>query len=324
MKISAVIRWSALVALLMTIGIFIWAACVAFEPFELRSPEPQYQGKKLTEWAREIDQSDFFRLPAYQQHPKQNAEAIAAIQHIGTNALPAALELCRAQDPWLRTAVLRRVEQWVDKYNSNIEEYNQDYSKDQWHSEIHFNFVWADEKHSEGCNIVWALGSLTKPIIPDLVQLLKSDDRDIVADAMFFTLAGAGTNAIPPLLELLKDGNSEVRLRAAIALASFFIPQKPAKESNGSLIVPGSENFRTPARATIPVLLAGLENRELDLITRLQVIQALGLIHEDASTVAPILFRHIQKETNTTLLRTYSNALENFIPPINFSNQTHS
>jgi hypothetical protein len=277
--------------LLVAVGIFIWAACVVFEPFELHSPEPQYQGKKLTEWAREIDQMDFLRLPAYRQHPKQNAEAIAAIQHIGTNALPVALELCRAQDPWLKV----KWETWTRHY--------------------HFPAL---EKHSEGCNIVWALGSITKPIVPDLVQLLKSNDRDIVADAMFFTLAGAGTNAIPPLLKLLNDGNSEVRLGAAITLASFFNPQKPARESNGLLIVPDSENFRAQARAAIPVLLAGLENQKLDLITRVRTIQALGLIHEDASTVAPILVRHIQKETNTTLLRTYSNALEHLTSPVIF------
>jgi HEAT repeat protein len=181
----------------------------------------------------------------------------------------------------------------------------------------HYHFP-AMEKHFEGCNIVWALGSATKPIVPDLVQLLKSDDQNIVADAMFFTLAGAGTNAIPPLLELLEDGNSEVRLGAAITLASFFNPQKPARESNGLLIVPGSENFRAQARAAIPVLLAGLENQKLDLITRVRTIQALGLIHEDASTVVPILVRHIQKETNTTLLRTYSNALEHLTSPVIF------
>jgi hypothetical protein len=291
MKTSAAIRKFYLSLLLVAVGIFIWVACVVFEPFELHSLEPQYQGKKLTEWAREIDQSDFFRPAAYQQHPKQNAEAIAAIQHIGTNALPAALELCRAQDPWLKV----KWETWTRHY--------------------HFP---AREKHFEGCNIVWALGSVTKPIAPDLARLLKSDDQDIVADAMFFTLAGAGTNAIPPLLELLKDGNSEVRLRAAITLASFFNLQKPANKSNGLLIVPDIENFRAQACAAIPVLLAGLENQKLDLITRLQTIQALGLIREDASTVVPILNRYIKSENNPLILRSYSNALERLTFPATY------
>ena len=51
-------------------GIVVWLLYAIFHPFE-----PQYQDKKLTEWAREIDQGDFFRQPAFQLHQRQNEAA---------------------------------------------------------------------------------------------------------------------------------------------------------------------------------------------------------------------------------------------------------
>jgi len=246
--------------------------------------EPQYQGKGLTEWAAEIDRSDFFRLPAYQRHQRQNEQAIAAIRHIGTNALPVALGLCAAKDSWLKT----KIEDWSDWRN------NRD-----WPNKPRFqiNIKPAYEKRFEGGNIVWALGTEAEPAIPALIRLLQSRDMD-VADDVISALPGAGTNAIAPLLELLGKSDDEVHLRAAVTLGSFFRPKLPADESGGCLIVPGSEDFRAQTRAAVPVLLQYLDRKETSPIWRIRVIRALGLIGEDAPEVVPVLIRHIQNETN--------------------------
>jgi HEAT repeats len=283
-------------------GILVWLLCVVFHPFWRRLPEPQYEGKRLTEWALEIDQGDFFRMPAYQQHRQQDERAIAAIRHIGTNALPVVLELCRAKDSWFK----RRLEEWSYRYNN--------YIYDNYPSEGRFTFhiTWADDKHFAAINIVWALGSMTKPIIPDLIQLLQSRDPEI-AENMMYALPGAGTNAIPPLIKLLNSPDKNVRLRAAIVLGDFFNPQMPANESGSALIVAGSEAFRSQARAAVPVLLHCIDSRDRNLTMRIRAIRALGLIREDASTVVPILVHHLQSETNDFLLPSdYISALGNF------------
>jgi hypothetical protein len=56
---------------------------------------------------------------------------------------------------------------------------------------------------------------------------------------------------------------------------------------------------------------------------RVQIIQALGLIHEDAQTVRLTLIRHAQVETNTLILRAYTNALKNYAPSSNSISQFH-
>jgi HEAT repeat protein len=181
-----------------------------------------------------------------------------------------------------------KLEEWADRYN------DADWPKQRL---LPIHIKSAADKNFEGVNIIWALGSMTKPIIPALIQLLQSPDREIAENAMN-ALPGAGTNAIPPLIELLNNPDKEVRLRAAITLGDFFRPKVPPNESNGSLIVTGSENFRSQARAAVPVLLSYLDSREINLIQRTRVIHALGLIREDAPVVVPILIHHIQSETN--------------------------
>jgi len=74
--------------LLILAGISVWLVCIVFRPSKPLNEEPQYQGKKLTDWAKEIDQADFFRQPAFQLHQEKSEQAIAAIRQIGTNALP--------------------------------------------------------------------------------------------------------------------------------------------------------------------------------------------------------------------------------------------
>jgi hypothetical protein len=77
MKISATTR--KYFSFVLLVGIVVWLLGVLLHPFEPRYQEPQYQGKKLTDWAKEIDQGDFFRAPAFQSHQKQNEPAIAAM-----------------------------------------------------------------------------------------------------------------------------------------------------------------------------------------------------------------------------------------------------
>jgi HEAT repeats len=260
MKISATTRICLFIALL--VGISIWLLCAIFQPFETK--DPLYQGKKLTDWAEEIDQGAFSGRPTDLSHQKQSELAISAIRHIGTNALPVAVRLCEAKDSWPR----RGLAVWVEQYDN-----------DHWPTRfpIHIKPDW--EENSEGISIIWALGPAAEPAIPSLTQLLQSRDRQIAETAMM-ALPGVGTNAVPPLVRLLNNPGQDVRIRAAIVLA---------------------EHFGLQAHAAVPVLLDCLKNLKYSnqaAVMRIEAIYSLSFIKQDAPFIVPAISRYIQSETN--------------------------
>jgi len=292
MKIPAMSRKYVFFVLLACVC--LWLFCAIFHPFEPR--EPEYQGKKLSDWGMQINQGVFFDSPGSEANYEQSKIAISAIRHIGTNALPVAVRLCGSKDSWAKI----RLAEWIERYSDD-------------HFPKHFPIqivpVW--DRLAAGANIIWALGPAANPAIPSLIQLLQSKDPWIAQNAGT-ALLGTSTNAIPPLLELLNSPKSEVRLRAAFVLADFCRIQKLAVFGSPK-IVAGSDDFRSKVRAAVPVLLQGLENQKLDAVTRIRVIYALGLIGEDAAAVVPAIVRHIQIETNNVIiLSDYIRALGNF------------
>jgi hypothetical protein len=288
MKISVVAWKGAFFFFIFLAVIFIWLLCVIYQPFEPRQPE--YQGKKLTDWAEEIDYGVFFGRPTSTDQ-EQSDRAISAIRQIGTNALPVAIRLCAAKDSWPK----RKLEEWIDQYNNEVIDHNLGLPKDQWRSQLPIHITSAGEKQYDGANIIWALGPVAKPIIPDLIRLLENQDQ--LHEYTITMVLGAGTNAIPPLLKLLDNTNQEVRLRAAIVLGYFFQLKTPITLDR-RLLVAGSEDFRPQARAAVPVLLHYLENPNQNSLDRAHVIYSLGLIHENASIVVPTILRLMQSETN--------------------------
>jgi HEAT repeats len=242
MEISPTIRRWFFFALLA--GIIAWLVCVIFHPFE-----PRYQGKRLTDWAEEVYPTDVYSSQSLPTGLRaQSARAVAVIQQIGTNALPLALSLCRTKDSWLK----RKLEECT-KYNSG--------------GVVRYIITTEWQKHEEGANIIWALGSAAKPAIPALIQLLQSQDRDIAMRAVD-ALPGAGTNAIPPLIELLDSANQDVRQRAMTALG--LLGRQAHAAAIAPIVVPAIVhfiqtetndiyfwtlgNFGTNAESAVPVL----------------------------------------------------------------------
>ena len=262
MRISATTRNCLFIVFL--VGISIWLLCVIFQPFETKGP--LYQGKKLTDWAEETDQGVVFLGHPTSTNQEQSELAIAAIRHIGTNALPVALELCEAKDSWPR----QQLAEWVEQYDN-----------DHWTNRfpIHIKPDW--QKNCDGISIIWALGPAAEPAVPVLTQWLQSQDRQIAEIAML-ALPGVGTNAIPPLEQLLNSPRQDVRIRAAIILAEHFSPQ---------------------AHPAVPVLLECLGNQKLDVLTRYRAIYSLSVIKQDSPAIVPVMIRYIQGETNNLTLQ---------------------
>src|SRR2546423_743458 len=126
--------------IVIAVGVFVGLG-VAFIP----SREPSYEGKRLSEWVEELDRTDSVT---------REREAVEAIRHIGTNALPYLVKWIRYdRPPWKRK--LYRV------INSSLENVNPT-----WQIED-------NKRDRAGCAMVAfaALGPTAEPAIPQLVLL---------------------------------------------------------------------------------------------------------------------------------------------------------
>jgi hypothetical protein len=63
MKISATTR--KYFSFVLLVGIVVWLLGVLLHPFEPRYQEPQYQGKKLTDWQRRLTRVIFSEPPLF-------------------------------------------------------------------------------------------------------------------------------------------------------------------------------------------------------------------------------------------------------------------
>ncbi len=283
MKAFATTQKCFFIALL--VGVFVWLLFATFHPFE-----PRYQGKRLTQWAKEVCPLEPF-LPNDWRSPElraQNDRAVAAIQHIGAKAaLPWALKLCRARDSWLKRKLEDGIQDWVNGHNDQVAEYNEMHSGNEQRSEIQVHLTMAADKQEEGGNIIWALGPKAVPAIPALIQLLQSQDETFVSIASY-ALRGIGTNAVPPLAVLVADTNSLVRCRTIRALGLF-----------------GSQ-----ARTAVPALVQYLESP--DPTTRYCAADSLGTIKADAPLVVPALVQCLKSGTNDVNQVSYILALGRF------------
>jgi HEAT repeat protein len=139
---------------------------LAGHPFEPQfSDDPSYEGKRLDAWLKMRDSN------GYLSHDATNA-----IQHMGTNAIPALLQrLVYVKPPF-------RLPAW---------EINMDAVR---------GFI--------------TLGEQAKPALPQLQALLDGTNQNLVLYAMVSAL-GTGTNAIPVLSKGLTNQFAEVRGEAA-------------------------------------------------------------------------------------------------------------
>jgi len=87
-------RWRIVMVLC---ALVVGVGAVAFWAGE---KEPEYQGKKLSEWVQAyIPKAYFSRYPADAAAHSKSHEAEVAIRHIGTNALPQLMKWINAETP---------------------------------------------------------------------------------------------------------------------------------------------------------------------------------------------------------------------------------
>jgi HEAT repeats len=240
--------------LLILGGIILWLVLVFSRPFE-----PHYQGKSLSAWAPYVFSSG-----------SERNDAVEAIRHIGTNALPYAIKFCSTKDFEIKNKFMR----WVD-HQSGETTYGQ--------------FILSLGKlvqpgmttQSKGMAIFDALGPMAKPAIPDLIKLLEDESFDTV-NAASYSLTQIGPDAVPPLIDELTNQDEGVRIWAAFSLEN--------------MVRVTTENLKTAIHPAIPALIQMLNSENIYMQRR--AAATLAQINQDAPLVVPALVEALKRETN--------------------------
>ncbi len=171
---------SRLLAALVLAGLFGVVAVI----YLTRPREPVYDGKPVSYWVRGLASIQMTHSEASNK----------AFQHIGTNGLPVLIKMLRTKDS--------KVKLWL----RNL------YHKQ---SLVHHHFTLAEEDRISAVLGFSELGSLAKPAVPALLDLLA--DEEISEDAAR-ALAAIGSEAVELLISALTNRNQKIRLGAIAAL----------------------------------------------------------------------------------------------------------
>lgn len=209
-----------------TWSIFLAAIVMAFAA---DAQEPEFHGRTLSSWANDLDYSYLSNPDSDKKVEPKQEKAIEAVRHIGTNAIPFALEFLKTRAPVQTNAPKLEL---LDP--PGIEADNA--------RERHRQF--AGEKWDKGRCIFHALGPIAKPAIPALIEGIHQSNLDSTrfSELYMAPLAAIGHDAVPALIELLETGNSIDRACVTSAL--------------------GSDSFRSQTSIIIPVLQKLLNDRD--------------------------------------------------------------
>jgi len=195
---------SAIVLLAVLLACSVWKA--------VRSHEPTYQGKSLSEWLKDFQAAKVssptsprpFSPEEFQVEfvePTHNA-----IRSMGTNALPPLLTLVSARDSMHQ--------RWAKMLLARL-------------PLIRWQPSAQDLRRSMALDGFTALGTNAQPAVPDLIVLLNDKDADVrkYAASCLSAVGPAAEQAVPALIQRLADSDSLVVESAEHALA--LIHRKP-------------------------------------------------------------------------------------------------
>jgi len=210
----------------------------------LNEREPVYAGKSLTTWL--IECSD--RYGPY-SGPNTNQilqdPAVTAIRAIGTNGLPALLNLARAKDSPLKKRMIALMRK---------------------QSLVSTHFRTEEDCHSMACCGFYVLGSIGEDAVPALIDLLKSTNSDLrgTASDCLGNIGPAAKAAVPVLIQFINDTNRIVRVDTTINLgrihmdAATVVPILIKNLTKSNAILPTTINalgdFGEQAMPAVPAL----------------------------------------------------------------------
>lgn len=289
---------------LFTLAVLFLAGVGAAAFFMSRhEPEPQFEGRTLSQWLPEIQSQD----------TETHRKAVEAFRKMGPKAVPFLIADLKRTDSFLKAKMLALVRQQVPSRHALLMSQSERHQRSinvlrqmQPHSK---EVIAALSAHLNNTNTgIWALnalvpvgdeGPLRAETAEPLTVALRSADVGVrrTAASVMHRLPSDNPRAIAALQRSLGDPDKSVRLLAAMALtrastnASVIIPayvhlleQHPGFEKHA---LRGIVRFESQAVEAVPVLirLAKGENNEL----RQQAVYTLGRIHCDGERVLPFL-----------------------------------
>jgi len=194
---------------LLLIAVAVGAIVVCFRP----EREPEYEGKKLSEWVRELP-SNYFQTG--------ESDAQRAIRHIGTNAIPYLLKWMRYEVPNGKDKLYRAVNQVIKRLHMPRRIFNQ-----------------KEERARAAGLALEVLGLEVVRAIPELTRILTDPKEPASAYRASSILAGLGEAGLPPLLLVLTNAQTRLNLREAVGIDIEYYA------TNGRLAVPEFQQMLT-------------------------------------------------------------------------------
>jgi HEAT repeat protein len=181
----------------IVVTIFVWPG----------EREPEYQGKKLSEWL--VNETGQTSEDA--DRPDWNRPAALAVRKIGTNALPLLLKWIQYEHPPSRS-LKAKLQNLVRKAPSGI-------------TEVPLIESWLGSALPDpptGASAAFAiLGPRASPAISDLAHLMNESKSSSVSYRAMDALSEIGQEALPVLVAALKDPRSRNRREIAYVIANM-------------------------------------------------------------------------------------------------------
>ncbi len=176
--------------------------------------EPVFQGKRLSWWLKAFDNTSSTPV----RSSVREAEAVAALRQMGTNALPFLYPMRLARDSRLKAWVRRLL---LSKQNL-----------------IRLDMADASSMRWKASRAFWALGPVAAPLVPELMRIFADPNQSEPFDysdefaAAKQTLLAIGSPAVLPVCGMLTNQSYAIRFRALYTLHGSFgtngIPAIPA------------------------------------------------------------------------------------------------
>jgi hypothetical protein len=304
MKRRRIILISAAVALVL-----LALLPIAFWPDE---SEPEYQGKKLSEWLE----------PQPSNVPDQTpSEVIEAVRAIGTNALPCLVKWISFDGARIQS-IHDRLPRWIR--STRIPRY--------------FLGMRRSVNAGHASHAFGILGESASPAVPDLIAMLKQPCSFVKSYNLVASLAAIGRPALTPMLDVLADKRSppttrsyicgmlsnmaaEHRLGPQMGMAISALVQC-VQETDPFLVLTSANalgSIGMDPDVCVPALMSAA--RFPDPRVRREAMHALGQFGTNAHASLPILIQALNDPDNRT--RTVARvAAERIAPEVFKTNST--
>jgi len=228
-------------SLVLILGGFAW---LMLRPNE---PEPLYQGKPLSYWLQGFSPS--YNLPRYNNPPTNantsptRAEAQAAVQHLGTNAIPTLLRFMSTPDTSLLAEFFQLVQRQRFIHIPYTSSWERAQEAERGFYELGPKMVWGvpqliqifDQHRSRTSrqmvpDILGRINPPAKEAVPMLVKATTDPDTFVRNNSVFALgqIHAEPALVVPALIKCLDDPASYTRAHAARALAAFGQDARPA------------------------------------------------------------------------------------------------